>query len=349
MTVWPIYTGTRAPHDGIKQLPDPPNWRTFDGEPALERPTAADPTTRRRLGVASTLPPAGDEVDMVNAALFLRRPLLITGDPGVGKSSIAYKVSEELRLGPVLRWPITSRSTLKDGLYQYDPIGLLREEQHAYNRGSVGESRRPRQISPDPEAGSTEDQGAETRLGRHIRLGPLGTALLPYRYPRVLLIDEIDKSDIDLPNDLLNVFEEGEYTVEELTRNPDTQSRVDVMTADDDSVSLHRGHVRCNAFPFVVLTSNGERDFPPAFLRRCLRLSIPAPDSEQLTAIVASHLGPEIAESASRHIADFLTRRTDRVLLSTDQLLNAIYVLSHAEERTTVDAVIKAIQRPLSS
>src|SRR6185312_804081 len=140
--------------------------------------------------------------------------------------------------GPVLRWPITTRSTLREGLYHYDPIGRLRDENLRHIRGG--------------DMPSEDDD-----IGRHIRLGPLGTALLPYQRPRVLLIDEIDKSDIDLPNDLLNVFEEGEFEIEELSRLPAEADVVEVMTADKEVAQVRRGVVRCRAFAFVVLTSNG--------------------------------------------------------------------------------------------
>jgi MoxR-like ATPase len=132
----------------------------------------------------------------------LRRPLLVTGPPGSGKSSLAYAVARELRLGPVLRWNITSRATLHDGLYQYDPLSRL----YAAGRAAA------REVPPDDELPT--DGG----LQDHLRLGPLGTALLPYGRPRALLIDEIDKCDLDLPNDLLNILEEGQYEIPELVR-----------------------------------------------------------------------------------------------------------------------------------
>ena len=133
MTVWPIYTGTGGSHDGIDRLPAPPNWRAFDGGPPLPSPDQPDPGTLRRLGQqdragSNGRVPDEQEIQMVNAALFLRRPLLVTGRPGTGKSSLAYSIAKELKLGPVLRWPITSRSTLLEGLYRYDAIGQLREE-----------------------------------------------------------------------------------------------------------------------------------------------------------------------------------------------------------------------------
>jgi MoxR-like ATPase len=347
VSAWPIYTGTGEPHDGVESLPAPPNWRSFDGGPALPPPPSADdgaldPGTKRRLGLGNHhREPGPQEIQMINAALFLRRPLLITGRPGTGKSTIAYMVANELKLGSVLRWPITSRSTLREGLYRYDPIGRLREEKQWQDRGN--------------NKGSAVPTLAES-IGRHLRLGPLGTALLPHAKPRVLLIDEIDKSDIDLPNDLLNVFEEGEYDIDELTQLPREASIVQVMTADPDSnVEVHRGHVRCQAFPFVVLTSNGEREFPPAFLRRCLRLDLQPPDPTQLTAIITAHLGPEAAAAADRHVSAFLAKR-ERAEVTTDQLLNAVYLATSGsrhddnspKEATALDEVVNAVMRPLT-
>jgi len=266
---------------------------------------------------------------MVNAALYLRRPLLVTGNPGVGKSTLAYAVARELKLGPVLRWPITTRSTLHEGLYHYDPIGRLREENLRKIRG---------------EPLTTE----EDDIGRHIRLGPLGTALLPYRKPRVLLVDEIDKSDIDLPNDLLNVFEEGEYEIDELTRLPEEVDVVEVMTADQGRAQVQRGTVRCRAFPFVVLTSNGEREFPPPFLRRCLRLDIQPPDDKQLPAILAAHLGADAAANANERISDFISKRDQGAALTTDQLLNAVYLATSGGSDQPLEDVVSAVMRPLT-
>src|SRR6266571_5259395 len=283
MSEWWIYTGTGEPHGGIERLPDPPNWRTFKGE-ILDRPQRAETTDDedilRHIGYRTARAGVQDtsqnnslsrEIELVNAALFLRRPLLVTGKPGSGKSSLAYIVAHELQLGPVLRWPITTRSTFAQGLYSYDAIGRL---QDTPSKGSVanGSSESEKEPSPD--------------IGKYLHLGPLGTALLPVKYPRVLLIDEIDKSDIDLPNDLLNIFEEGEFEISELVRASKKDPIVSVMPADgkddQDRVPIKKGRVECRAFPIIVLTSNGERTFPPAFLRRCLQLRMRLPNREKL-------------------------------------------------------------------
>ncbi|MFI0976694.1 AAA family ATPase [Streptomyces sp. NPDC021093] len=301
MSLWPVYTGAGEPHDGIARLPPPPPWRAFNGGPALDIPAdeedsaAASPD---RVHRAQTYRATDKSVQLVNAALYLRRPLLVTGPPGSGKSSLPYAVARELRLGPVLRWNITSRATLGDGLYQYDPLSRL----YSAGRG--------------PEDADLQD---------HLRLGPLGSALLPYRHPRVLLIDEIDKSDLDLPNDLLNILEEGQYEIPELVRAARKHPDAEVMVADSDArAAVRHGRVRCRAFPFVVLTSNGEREFPPAFLRRCVTLELKQPLPGHLEDIVRAHLG-ELDDDAHALLRAFLSRGSGGEL-ATDQLLNAIYL-----------------------
>jgi MoxR-like ATPase len=249
---------------------------------------------------------------MVNAALALRRPLLITGNPGTGKSSLAYAVARGLSLGPVLKWPITTRTTLKDGLYSYDAIARLQDAQ-----------------------ASGEDNIRQT--GNYITLGPLGTAFLPADLPRVLLIDEIDKSDIDLPNDLLNLFEDGEFPIPELQRldleGPTLVRTIDRVKGKQRKVPVSNGMVRCREFPLVIMTSNGERDFPPPFLRRCLRFRMPNPSPGELQKIVEKHLGQEAAQQANQLIQWFCNQVEAGETLATDQLLNAIHLRTQERSR----------------
>jgi len=328
---WRVYGGTGLPPEsGPPALPKAPPWRRFGGADALDPPEGDRGEFGRRLGAENGhRVPGANEIAMVNAALYLRRPLLVTGRPGIGKSSLAHLIARELGLGPVLHWPITSRSTLKDGLYLYDAIGRVQDS------GSGNDA-------PD--------------IGDYVHLGALGTALLPYNRPRVLLIDELDKSDIDLPNDLLNVFEDGEYAIPELVRLAKRQSEVTVLTADHKGSAIVRdGVVRCREFPVVIISSNGERDFPPAFLRRCLQLHLEPPTFEQLGAMVAAQFGESDKVDIARLITEFLERSDELGGLASDQLLNAVHL---ATELATSGAyqtdeewreLLRAIWHPLSS
>jgi MoxR-like ATPase len=321
MSEWRIYQGVNEPHDGIDRLPGPPPWRDFahDG-PTTPFDRSAEAEGGRRLPNAEAYRADERTIEAVNTALYLRRPLLVTGDPGVGKSTLAHAVARELRLGAVLRWPVNSKTGLRDGLYRYDSLGRLED-------AGVARRSEDRPADPSPVAD----------LGRYVRLGPLGTALAPYALPRVLLIDEIDKSDIDLPNDLLDVFEEGLFEIPELSRVADKQPQVRVRPADDgEPVTVVGGTVRCRTFPFVILTSNGEREFPPAFLRRCVRLHLPAvDDDERLRAIVRAHL-PTAADDADEVIGRFLSHAASGEL-ATDQLLNAVYLVSSTAQEGAPD------------
>ncbi|MEU7182553.1 AAA family ATPase [Streptomyces celluloflavus] len=355
MSDWLIYRGAGAPHDGIEQLPPPPPWRDFDGGPDIPPPTALDPASERRLGVlrreASHHRPGETERELVNAALYLRRPLLVTGAPGSGKSTLAHSVAYELGLGRVLSWPVVSRSTLRDGLYAYDAIGRLQDLQiaRATPPRPAGQDAPEGAAPPAPDPDHTAEPGGG--IGRYIRLGPLGTALLPAARPRVLLVDELDKSDIDLPNDLLNVLEEGEFRIPELERLAGSAPEVRVLSDDGAPVTVRDGRVRCHAFPFIVLTSNGERDFPAPLLRRCIHLHIPAPDKERLAAMVRAHFGEGAAERHASVIDRFLDREPGDVR-AVDQLFNAIHLTQQAgwtdqDEEETRRRLTAELMRPL--
>ncbi|MEW2068584.1 AAA family ATPase [Streptomyces sp. NPDC007346] len=319
---WRLFKGDGRARD--VSFPQAPPWRRFGDKEARSR------RTRPYL-----IGP--EEADVVNAALLLRRPLLVTGHPGTGKSSLAHALAHELSLGRVLHWPVNSRTTLQDALYRYDAIGRLRETN----------------MQRDPD-GRDDSPREEPGIGSYVRLGPLGTALVPSASPRVLLVDELDKGDVDLPNDLLNVFEEGEFEIPELARLTQEQSSVSVMTADSDVwTDVVRGQIRCTEFPVVIITSNGERDFPPAFLRRCVRLDLPEPDEDRLRAIISAHLDLDgevgVTDGYDDLMRAFLARRA-RGELATDQLLNAVFLRRGGvglDAEGLLDAVLHRLGRTL--
>ncbi|MEU8889594.1 MoxR family ATPase [Streptomyces sp. NPDC048442] len=387
---WLIYQGKGDPApDRIDSLPEPPRWRRFDGTPltgaAAEAPPL-DAASTRRLGDRTALSAQDPtSLQLINAALYLRRPLLVTGDPGTGKSTLAHEIAYELGLGRVLQWPVVSRTELKGGLYSYDAIGRLQDAQ-LYGRQEARQEARlearrearqevaqelrseARQELRPVDGGASGDTGLDrtggdtgrdrtggdsgldrtggdtgrdrtrsdtsTDIGRYVRLGPLGTALLPTVRPRVLLIDELDKSDIDLPNDLLNVVEEGEFDIPELERIADRpgQRTVDVLSDDGRRVPVTGGQVRCHAFPVIVMTSNGEREFPAPLLRRCIHVHLDPARGERLAAMVQAHFG-ERADETHQDLVDLFTEDNGGELRPTDQLLNAIYLTRNAQQQ----------------
>jgi len=337
---WGVFTNSKPDADDKRsrlkasvKLPSAPPWRRFEAEadqPYLPPPM---PAKQRDRGKVFRLPRTdqgsltaeAENVRLaVNAAIHLRRPLLVTGTPGCGKTSLAYAIAHELDLGRVLCWPITPRSEVQEGLYRYEALDRLRASQ----------------------------PGSEARTADFITLGPLGTAFLPFEMPRVLLIDEIDKSDLQLPNELLNLFEEGCFEITQLRREArDDNDRQAVLDTDDPDcrAPIKAGRVQCRAFPIVVMTSNRERDFPPAFHRRCIRVEMPTPSRrETLLDVARQHFGQDLAaqglheQTALEHIDDFLGEdgQLDR---ATDQLLNALHLLSGPEGKRPSHEQMKAL------
>jgi len=174
----------------------------------------------------------------VNAAVALERPLLIKGEPGTGKTVLAYEMAKALN-APLITWHVKSTTKAHNGLYEYDAVSRLRDSQ-------LGDER-------------VHD------VRNYLKKGKLWEAFTSPVRP-VLLIDEIDKADIEFPNDLLQELDRMEFYVQETNET-----------------------IRAEVRPVVVITSNNEKELPDAFLRRCFFHYIRFPDDETMKAIIEVH------------------------------------------------------------
>lgn len=211
--------------------------------------------------------PSEELVEVVNLAIFLERPLLLKGEPGCGKTRLAQAVSYELGL-PFEAWYVKSTSQARNGLYTYDTVGRLRDGQLVAN-----------QLLKPEELPRISDPAT------YIKWGPLGRTFQTAQRA-VVLIDEIDKADIDFPNDLLLELDELRFVVEEL-----------------DQV------IEARFPPIVFITSNDEKDLPDAFLRRCLFHYIEFPSHERLMMILQGIFPETSVELANKAVERFLDLR----------------------------------------
>jgi MoxR-like ATPase len=364
-----------ADHPTPPSSDPPPPWRTFLSKEAYQQQAAADAWqrwlrlrqladtserySRARTRATSFVLPDSDAsrklVLAVNAAISLRRPLLLTGLPGSGKTTLAYALADWLGLGPVLEWSVTPGATLAEALVTYDPLSRLQDLEIA------------RKSTKQPQDPSATEAPPPPPVEYYMRLGPVGTAFLPAPLPRVLLIDEIDKGDLNLAHDLLHLFEEGKFPLTQLERDSQTPANADddnskrwIKSADEDEngkpipVPILAAYVQCYEFPLVVMTSNGEREFPPAFNRRCLRVPMPdfSRDAASLEAIVRNHWEPasKVLAQLNQALEDFqeASRAAQEVgdSLALDQLLNLAFLLEQ-ETPAVSDATRKDLREVL--
>lgn len=310
---WRIFEGTGAP----RVIPDGEGER-----PAWEAIPAPPPWRDGTSGEIPFVTTPGLR-EAVNVALRLRKPLLLTGAPGSGKSTLARVIVSELQLEPLLVWHVTSRSTLTDAQYTYDALGRLHLTQ----------------VSRD-----------DVPIEQFLALGALGTALASRDRPRAVLIDEIDKSDMYLPGDLLHVLELGEFEIPPLVRDgrraADDETKVvhRIRGADKAYYEVENGVVRRKHLPIIVMTSNGEQAFPRPFLRRCVQFEMPTPSEGLLRDIVQAHLGAATQEQRAI-ITDFAARLVEGQNLAVDQLLSLVYLVTGkaapgTEERSLVEKIV---------
>jgi MoxR-like ATPase len=217
----------------------------------------------------------------VNVAVALGRPLLLRGEPGTGKTLLAENLARALEL-PLIRWHVKSTTKARDGLYIYDTVARLYDSRFG---GDVND------------------------IAKYIKLGPLGEALsAPGR--TVLLIDEIDKADIEFPNDLLHELDAMRFRIDETGREVVAKER-----------------------PVVVITSNNEKELPDAFLRRCVFHYIQFPDRELMAEIVKVH-HPDITDRVLDNALEmfFSLRSTPKLRKkpSTSELIDWILALKKA-------------------
>jgi len=212
--------------------------------------------------------PSPELVEAVNLSIYLERPLLLKGEPGCGKTRLATAVAYELGL-MLEPWYVKSTSRARDGLYVYDSVGRLRDAQLAAS-GRLTDAQLAAMDQPET----------------YIRWGALGRSFRS-QARSVVLIDEIDKADIDFPNDLLLELDERRFVVEE------TGQLVSALVP-----------------PIVLITSNDEKDLPEAFLRRCVFHYVEFPQGDRLVQIMRSLFPQDSSELITEVVGRFLDLRS---------------------------------------
>ncbi len=218
-------------------------------------------------------------MDAVNVSIALKKPLLIKGEPGTGKTVLAQAIAESLDM-PLIVWSIKSTTKAQDGLYMYDTVQRLYDSQ--FGEGNVSD------------------------IAQYIRLGKLGEAFTSDKQA-VLLIDEIDKADLEFPNDLLWELDRMEFYINETKETVKTKHR-----------------------PIVIITSNAEKELPDAFLRRCIFHYIEFPDEEKMKEIIKVHYGDideKLCENALEAFYEIRKMNDLQKKPSTSELLDWLQAL----------------------
>ena len=235
----------------------------------------------------------------VNAAITLQRPLLIKGEPGTGKTMLAEEVAQSLGM-PLLQWHIKSTTKAQQGLYEYDAVSRLRDSQMA----------------------DGDDAQRVKNIHNYIVQGVLWQAFTA-EAPVVLLIDEIDKADIEFPNDLLREIDRMEFYCYET-----------------------RELIRAKHRPLVFITSNNEKELPDAFLRRCFFHYIKFPDAATMQSIVDVHfpgLKKELLAAALKSFYEVRGLPGLKKKPSTSELLDWLRLLLAQDDKTVLPPLVGAL------
>jgi MoxR-like ATPase len=278
---------------------------------------------------------SSDLTEAVNMAIYLRRPLLLEGDPGVGKTRLAYAIAYELGY-PLLPIYIRSTSRAQDLLYTFDAVRRLYDiqERTALQPGRI-ESKDEETVGASEIEKKNEGslQKGDKEKEKYVKLGRLGEAikLSEQNIPSVVLIDEIDKADIDFPNDLLLVLDRLQFDVDE------------VPGWRFDAFKGQEREERRGFLPLIIITSNREKELPAPFLRRCLFYYINFPNEQELTQIVQSHFQTGLSRLFDEALKKFWELHdqkgfTWRKSPSTSELLDWLAILEKAEKNGSLTA-----------
>ncbi len=264
-------------------------------------------------------------VHAANTALGLQMPLLLTGEPGCGKSDFAWVAALSLGHSEPMRFHVRSDTRARDLLYYYDALVRFGDMQH----GKHVRAEDPR---------------------HYISLRPLGAALMSPGQRPVVLVDEIDKAPRDLPNDLLHEIDEGWFEIPEVG---DLIGDAPIFDRMHKNIEIKRDMKRPSdkAKPLVIITSNAERQLPEAFLRRCLFFHIPPPNSEQLIKIAQARFEDQPPALTKDLASIFYAFRKDNAFTkppTTAEMLNWISALVGLHESSEVYGAIQPFAEAVS-